>query len=294
MAKNRSLFEAQKKLNRRFPVLEHRLQRLLGIRQPVHVLEVAFGEGRALLELAARFRGKPVHYYGVEKKSRPGMGRRDDLRAVLRKYNILPEAEIDAFPLPEIYFYDATRLHFPDESLDLIYSVVAIRFFERKAEFLEEVSRVLKPRGTAFLHIGESGWDYPYSRACDDWLLTPVRNRFILKYQDELIPLPAYLRLFQGRTFTFRFINRPRCVLKIQKHRSGTLDLQLSFDADRSDWLRMFPYARITGESQGGFRSVYDVSALNYAALFDRGILDKQALRTDIKMPPFLTNSEAA
>ncbi|MFQ5631621.1 MAG: class I SAM-dependent methyltransferase [bacterium] len=294
MAKNRSLQEAQQKLNRRMPVLDRRINRMLENRGRLNVLEVAFGEGRALLELAAKYRDKDIRFYGVEKKTRPRVNKREDLQQTIERYGILLENEISRFTLPEIFFYDAQKLHFDDESMDIIYSVVAIRFFDRKAEFLEEICRVLKPKGTAFLHIGESDWQYPYSRVCDDWLLTPVRNRFILKYKDELIPLPAYLQLFHGEVFGFRFINKPRCVLRIQKKKSAKLDLQLTFNDKYSNWLRTFPYGRITGESQGGFRSVYDLDAGRYAELFEKGLLAHDELQKDVALPEFLLEKESA
>ena len=293
MAKNRSLQEAQRKLSQRKPVLENRIDRLLGERERLDILEVAFGEGRTLLELAAKYRHNTAKFYGVERNPRPKMNKKEDLREVAKKYHILPENQLVDFELPEVFFYDACKLHFADESMDVIYSVVAIRFFDRKAEFLEEVSRVLKPGGTAFLHIGEANWEYPYSRTCDDWLLTPTRNRFVLKYRDELIPLPTYLRLFSNKQFAFQFINYPRCVLRMKKKAPGKLDLQLTFDEKHSDWLRNFPYSRITGESQGGYRSVYELHPDRYNELFQRGFLQRDALIEDIELPEFLQEEAA-
>jgi SAM-dependent methyltransferase len=224
----------------------------------------------------------------------PPVEKQEDLIKILRQYKILPESEIPQFRLPELYFYDATKLSFDNESLDLIYSAVAIRFFVRKAEFLEEVCRALKPGGIAILHIGESGWNYPYSYALDHPILTLHRSRFVLKYKNELIPLQKYLQLLAGDTFRFRFINRPRCVLEIVKYKPGTLDLQLTFHTEYSDKLREFPYKEITGKDKGGYRSVYDLNAERYAELFEKGLLSREDLQTEVEKSELLVAKEPA
>ena len=187
----------------------------------------------------------------------------------------MPEDAIAGFRLPEVFFYDAAKLHFADESIDLVYSAVSIRFIERKAEFLEEVCRVLKPGGIALLHIGESGWNYPHCQRLDTDLLTEHLNRFILKYKDELIPLPAYLKLFENGVFDFQFINSDKCVLEITKLASGTLNLHLKPDEKLSMSLRELQERHGLENPRGGFRCVYDIPENLYRQLFEKGLLTK-------------------
>jgi SAM-dependent methyltransferase len=175
-------------------------------------------------------------------------------------------------------------LHFDDESLDLVYSAVVIRFIERKAEFLEEVCRVLKPGGVALLHYGEAGWNYPYSLICHDRILTPHTNRFVLKYNDELIPLPVYLKLFENEALQFGFANHGTCVIQVSKLKSARLDLQLLFNQELSISMKTMPYRHGSGKPRGGVRSVYDVRPEIYHALFEKGLLSREQLRTDIKL----------
>lgn len=189
------------------------------------------------------------------------------------------------FAWPDIFFYDATRLRFDDDSLDLIYSVKTIRFIEDKAAFWEEACRVLKPGGAALLQIGEAGWNYPYSLICDDKLLTPFTNRLILKHGNELIPLPRYLKLFEADAFRFSFINRPRCVLKINKLKPAQVQLQLRLNGELSRSMYELPYRHGSGEIRGGFRSVYDIRPEFYRALFESGRLTPEQLRADIRVP---------
>jgi SAM-dependent methyltransferase len=177
--------------------------------------------------------------------------------------------------LPEIFFYDARRLHFPDESIDFVFSAVTIRHMERKAEFLEEVCRVLAPGGRALLHIGESNWDYPHGPALRPPRLTDYLNRFVLRHRDELIPLPAYLRLFESDALEFQWLERQRCVLQISKHASAALQLDLTYDPHLSMPMCELDYPKKAGGGKGGFRSVYEVSEDRLMTLFERGILTR-------------------
>jgi ubiquinone/menaquinone biosynthesis C-methylase UbiE len=281
---NRSLSETSQKILKNSPIVEATLAGLLAKERALKVLEVGFGQGRALLELAWRFRRDNVAFYGVDKNQAPPVEKREDLRRIARQHEIMPEAELAAFDLPEIFFYDAARLRFEDDSIDLIYSAVTIRFIERKAEFLEEACRVLKPGGIALLHIGESKWDYPYSLVCDDRLLTPYMTRFVLKHGNELIPLPDYLQLFEEDAFAFRFINRPRCVVQVSKLKSARLRLQLAFNQELSLSMDELPHRHSSGKIRGGIRSVYEVRPEIYRALFGKGLLNRGQLRTDLRI----------
>jgi SAM-dependent methyltransferase len=175
--------------------------------------------------------------------------------------------------MPSLHFYDATRLHFPDESLDFVYSAVTIRFMRDKALFIEEVTRVLRPGGTAVLHISEGNWDYPHGPASDDRLLTPFTSRLVLRHRGELIPLGAYLRLFEDGPFVFRLSPESRCILLLEKLASGSLALGLRFNERFSATGRSLPLRDRRGEVRGGYRTVYDVSPERYREMLDRGIL---------------------
>lgn len=285
MATYRTLSETSHRILKHSQIIETTLAGLLKQRRQPTVLEVGFGRGRALLELAWRFRNEGVMFYGVDKKQEAPLEKREDLRSLAREFDIAPDTELADFRLPEIFFYDATRLHFAEESLDLVYSVVTIRFIEDKAEFLENVCRVLKPGGVALLQIGESDWEYPYSQICDDKLLTPCTNRFILKHGRELIPLNNYFRLFENNTLRFRFINRPRCVLRLEKLKTARLHLQLTLNPKLSMPMEELPYHHGSGKVRGGFRSVYDIRPEFYRALFEQGRLTHEQLRADIRVP---------
>lgn len=242
---------------------------LLDRRQSLEVLEIGFGWGVALLELAWRFRGKNIAFYGVDIEEKPELSSPERIVAFAREHGIIPEQQTDLLNIPNLYFYDASTLAFNDESMDFIYSAVTIRFMRKKIEFIEDVARVLRPGGKALLHIGESNWSYPHTQICDQRILTPYTSRLILKYENELIPLTDYFKLFEGNTFEFHFTESSRCILTISKLKTGTLDLNLKFNDELTLPGRAVPLINRKGELRGGIRSVYDVRTKNYHALYE-------------------------
>jgi SAM-dependent methyltransferase len=239
--------------------VEAAIRKLLDVRSPVDVLEVGFGHGRALLELAWRLRDSDVRFHGVDAGYKSPIQRPEDLRGVARTYGIVPEEELERLELPSIAFYDATELRFPDESLDLVFSAVTIRFMPDKARHIEEACRVLRPGGRAILHIGEANWNYPWGKTTDDRVLTPYTSRFVLKHGDDLVPLPDYLELFEGDVFRFGLTLSTRCILIVDKLAPGRLALELDRDDDLTMNGRKVPLRNRHGDVRGGIRSVYNV-----------------------------------
>ncbi len=278
--RDRSLRETSRKISKRDPqILVAAVEAQLARGARADVLEIGFGHGRALLELACCFRNSSARFFGVDRTCEPPVECRADLRALARAHGIASEAELSALELPEIFFYDARALHFADESMDLVYSAVTIRHVQHKAELLEEVARVLRPGGRALLHIGEANWNHPYGRCDAAPRLTPYLNRFLIRFGDELVPLPAYLSLFEGEAFRFRWLPGSRCVLELSKLRRGRLALGLRLDPELSLPMRELGYANAEGRAKGGFRSVYEAAPEHYRALFERGILRRAELR---------------
>lgn len=252
--------------------LEEHIRRLLSTQQGrVEVLEVGFGYGRALLELSWLFHDREVGFHGVDLNRY--VDGPEQLRAIAETYEIMPSEELAKAQMPELQYYDATQLQFADESLDFVYTAITVRFMKDKALFIEEVSRVLRPGGTAILHIGEANWDYPHGLASHDRVLTPFTSRMVLRHGRVLIPLAAYLRLFEGGPFTFRLTPASRCILVMQKLRSGSLSLGLHLNEQYSASGQSLPLRDRHGEVRGGYRTVYDVSSESYLDLLDRKIL---------------------
>jgi len=268
--RSRSLEMLSERLGPSF-LLAPAIHDLLKKRRSLDILEIGFGYGHVMLELAWLFREHEVRFHGVDK--RLNVADREELRGIARDFNLVPQADLERFTLPSIYSYDATSLHFEDESIDFVYSAFVVRFIERKEKFIEEVCRILRPGGCAVIHIGGAYWDYPYGKIIDNRRLTNYLNRFVLKYKDELIPLPIYMKLFEGNTFNFKFAESPHCILLIQKTASGKLNLNLDYNEKLSMQGRKLPLRNRKGEIKGGFRSVYEVRGKYYDALFNRELL---------------------
>lgn len=280
MPKNRSLTQINDIFVEHSTILETTLSELLTRRSPLNVLEVGFGHGRALMELAWKFRKAPISFYGINKKPGKAMRQREDLCESARQYHIAPDHELTTVTLPDVFFYDATRLHFDDSSLDVIYSAVALRFFEDKATFLEEVARVLKPGGIALLDLSELPWDHPHTLAHDETLLAPALSHFVLVYGHELIPMSLYLKCFEEETFALDFPRKDRFILQVRKFTPGRLDLRLSLNTRLSCPMRELSYRHqdVLGKEKGGFRSVYDLHPDVYRALCECGLLSRWQL----------------
>ena len=242
---------------------------------PFDVLEVGFGWGIALLQLAWRFHGRGIHFHGVDIEPKIELSTPERVVMFACEQGIVPEAQASELNPPRFSFYDATTLEFDDECMDFVFSAVTIRFMADKIAFIQEVARVLRPNGQALLHIGESHWSYPHSRVTDAPLLTPFTSRLILKHGDELIPLPAYFRLFENDRFSFRFTEQSRCILIMSKHKSGRLDLGLALNDGLTMSGRSVPLVNRKGEVRGGMRSVYDVSDAAYREAVRRGLIPR-------------------
>ncbi len=268
--RSRGLSRINERLGLSFPIVST-IRDLFTKRNSLDVLEVGFGYGHTLLELAWLFRDKKIQFHGVDKC--PNVVSRDDLRKIALDFGVVSSSELNELVLPHIYSYDATTLHFEDESFDFIYSAFVVRFIERKDKFLEEVCRALKPGGIAILHIGGEGWNYPFGQTMDNRRLTNYLNRFVLIHSNELIPLPIYLKLFNGSSFQFEFSDSPLCILKVTKLQKGRLDLELKYNNELSMSGRKLPLRNRSGEIKGGFRSVFEINTKNYDALFERGLL---------------------
>jgi SAM-dependent methyltransferase len=203
---------------------------------PLTVLEIGRGAGRSLFELALAFRRAPARFCAIDLE--PGTP----------------------------CFDERKTSHLADDSIDLIYSCSAARLIDRKAEFVEEVCRLLRPGGLALIQLSKSGWDYPVGPARDDLSVMPHPSRWVLTHRRELVPLPMYLHSFARSGFEFDFVNKPSCVVRIVKRRSGRLALGLEYDEVRSGPMR---HLVESGDPvwRGGFRSVYRVSHASYKAM---------------------------
>lgn len=211
-------------------------------REP-RVLEVGCGEGRLLLDLLKRFPGADLH--GLNKEPWRGFREQKGIRKVAKRCGIFSPAELDAIVpdrLPKMHFGEASELPFESGIFDLVVSHLAFPHIERRIETVEEIYRVLRPRGMALIHfdirarsmpefldrevprilvIGDEG-EVPFRRICEHWRklgcsvelkirgskLTSGKKHVLLKIKKTTDgPLPSVLEPLPERS---RDLNRLR------------------------------------------------------------------------------------
>jgi SAM-dependent methyltransferase len=260
-SRTRGLGDVNERLGSSGITLEQAIADQLAHRSPVSVLEIGFGWGPALIELAWRFRDEPVSFAGINLERKRPVRRAADLAVVAEALQLIPPDEIAAFTPPDVHFYDATTLQHDDETLDFVYSAVTLRFVPDKMRVIDEVARVLRPGGRAILDVAERGWDYPGDRATHPRLLTERPAYLVLHHELELVPLADYLAFAGGDRFTIRVPPGRRCTVDVTKHARGHLDTGLALDPERTIPMSEFPmppdYRR---PGSGVMRSAYAVA----------------------------------
>lgn len=234
--RNRSLGQINHKLLERSRILEDEIDALLRERASVNVLELGFGEGRVLMELASAYRERPVRFHGVDGHH----GERPELREVASRYEIAQGSEVTlpdvryyrlGLPLEDIPTQNPRDLEFDDETIDLVYSAVMIRFVRDKAQLLEDVARVLRPGGLALLHIGGSGCRYEPLAVGPEERITPGPAYLVVRDDERLIPVEEHMGSRSSASVTVEAINEPHLVVRLRKLARGRLDLGLELDA---------------------------------------------------------------
>jgi SAM-dependent methyltransferase len=141
---------------------------------------------------------------------------------------------------PQVFFYDVgAGLDFDDLQFDAVFSQVALHYVGNKAATLEEVWRVLKVGGRAFLHIDTSvcGVQPDFTMLHHD---TP---RFVVYDGKDLYPTAHIFGKLrrQGFDISLQFMRESRNIaVTMFKNSSRRIDLGLIYEGDSAlDLTRM-------------------------------------------------------
>ena len=263
LSRNRSLADFDAKFGG--GVIEKTLRKAMTSREPVRLLEIGCGEGRVLMELRKLFPSVELH--GINKKPWPAMRGPKSLIATAMNYGIFTKEEARRVSLPVLHFYDATELRFPDGYFDVVISQVSIYQMKRKDLLLQEVWRVLKKGGKAFLHIDSMYEDYPD-------FINQETPRFIIYKNNRLHPLRRFIKELRDKgydiTCKMAFGNQAgdadlkRTHIVMHKNTEAKLELNLAFDELSSFDLSVLGKI-FKGDKLVGYRSVFQMETLSLA-----------------------------
>lgn len=158
-ARSHSLAEFNEK------IVPHRLEdliseiyernRLLG--EKTRVMEIGFGNGRALMELKKLF--PDIEFYGINKEKTHTFYRRESFILTALKFNIMTKLEAEDLGLPYVVFQDldfGQRIPYAENKFDVIYSQETLSYVRYTFELFNEIMRVLKKGGTS-IHTDLTG-----------------------------------------------------------------------------------------------------------------------------------------
>jgi SAM-dependent methyltransferase len=261
LSRNRSLTDFDAKFGR--GVIEKSLRKALRSREPVRLLEIGCGEGRVLMELRKLFPAVELH--GINKKPWPAMRGSKSLIVTATNYEIFTKEEARRSSLPVPHFFDATELRFPDRYFDVVISQVSIYQMKRKDLLLQEVWRVLKKGGKAFLHIDSMYEDYPD-------FINQETPRFIIYKDNRLYPLKRLIKelRYKGYDITCKIAfgrqasdaDLKRTNIVMHKNTEAELNLNLAFDELSSFDLSVLGKI-FKGDKLVGYRSVFQMETIS-------------------------------
>jgi ubiquinone/menaquinone biosynthesis C-methylase UbiE len=187
--KERGIYSLSRNLNQfnnKFSknILENEIRNKIKKNKIIRVLEIGCGEGRILMELKKLF--PKIKLYGINEKKWPLMKGLKSLKKTALYYKIFKKNELKNINLPIIHFYNAEKLKFQDNFFDVIYSQVSFQYIRRKDLLLEEIWRVLKLGGKAYLHIDTLKKEIP------DFLNSET-PRFLIYKNNKLISFETFL-----------------------------------------------------------------------------------------------------
>jgi len=211
---------------------------LLNKKNKVRVLEIGFGEGRLLLELKKIFSSRNIELYGLNKQKEGRMYSRADLMKNAKKFKI----SVARNNLPKLFFYDAdSGLKFKNNFFDLVISQTTFIYIKNKARLIEEIYRVLKKNGHAYLQIDSTYRIFLKSRKYPGvYRKKSVTPRFLIFRNKNLISLEKFISKFKCLGFDIaadavnaRFNKMMLTFLRMKKNSKNKLRLGLILEKTR-------------------------------------------------------------
>lgn len=240
-------------------VIVNFIRKKLKSEKTVRVLEIGFGEGKCLLDLYSIF--PQVEFYGINKETGGSMYSRKNFLKNAKEFEV--KVSLDNLPRP--FFYDVEKgLKFKDNFFDLVISQVSIPYVGNKAKLYEEVWRVLKPEGSAFLHI-----DRTRIPALPEFLKVKTETPLCIIYENnKIIEFKKVINRIRKKGFDVRLTwslpKKKQRNLLMTKNNSQALKLGLVYDGESTLYLTPLKGSDKYKDKPGiwwGTRSVFKVKS---------------------------------
>ena len=157
------------------------------------------------------------------------------------------------------------RSEFPDHYFDVVISQVSIYQMKRKDLLLQEVWRVLKKDGKAFLHIDSMHEDYPD-------FINQETPRFIIYKNNRLHPLRRFIKELTAKGYDIACrmavgnqsgdADLKRTHIVMHKNTEAKLNLNLAFDELSSFDLSVLGKI-FKGDKLVGYRSLFQMETVS-------------------------------
>ena len=230
MTKARGLKSIKRKIGDITKVIDE-LQKKRG---KIHIFELGVGIGNAIMALSKKY-GKRAKLSGMNLKKSHGIKNKKDFVTHALKSKVIKKGDINNISIPSIYIGDAgERIPLKSNSVDFVYSITTFFFVPNKAKAIEEIYRILKPKGIAVIHFKYFIKEFPKD----------YQNVFVIKDKEKRISVINYLRRF--RKYGIRIKNTKQKfpgvkileIIKLKKH----LNLKLKIDEKNSIKLEEIGY----------------------------------------------------
>ena len=217
----------------------------------LRILEIGCGKGIVLLELLKIF-GNKLELYGLNLNRYHGIKDKKDLIINAKDKDIIL-SDFDKRNLPKISFGNAIKLPYNENYFDIVISNVTFVHIKNKAKALENVYRVLKLRGIAFLQLDSYMTEYTFIGKIPG-LYTRLNKKYQKNYLPrfmigkECIPIKDFSKFFETQGIKIKVIRAPfKDKLKegvgyavIFWKSSDMLKFNLIYDKEKSERLTKF------------------------------------------------------
>jgi len=203
----------------------------------VSLLEIGYGKGNLLSKLSDCF-GANINLYGIN-------------YCGMEKFDYAEKGYIKLFE------YDAGEcIRFGDESMDFVVSQYSFHYIKNKKRAIEEIWRVLRVGGEAYIHFDSSRDFYA------DFLRLPT-PRFVIYNKGHLFSTKTFFDKLNGAGYGLHleksFKNKEDTVLLIQKTGRAALNINLELDEISTIDLRRLRKEAGDGHKWWGYRTVYRI-----------------------------------